>query len=213
MLMLLILGQQASAKVLEKDLKDKAAIGVHGMALMNVDGKLVASHMPLHHPIHAFQLLLELEIESFTPDVGQSLITLMPEKFDLYELARGELKHFNAAIYDGHFERGGEKIHKKFLVRVKKVLLFEQIESSSKKFSYFEVNLDSRNLLVIKKIGDRPSFDQIFHLSGVSKKGKEKQDGNFFKLDSRATASLLAKRYALDVQFVKSIYLETQDFQ
>ena len=190
----------------------ESALGIHGMVLINVGERFIASHLPLHHPIHKYQLVFEVDVALPQKVERDELITLLPEKFDLLDLGEGAKRSFNSIIYKGHFERGGEAIGRA-KVKVKEVLLFKEINEETNGFGYYQVALEDGSLLVIHKIQARPSFDQIFHLHGKLIDKNQKARGNYFKSDSRETASTLANRYGLNEENVKSIYLETQDFQ
>jgi hypothetical protein len=80
-----------------------------------------ASHLPMFHSPHDYQVLLKLRLadkpgantvalyeEAKKSSTGY--FTLVPEPMDLTQIISGSRKTFFAAIYVGHFERGGKAL-------------------------------------------------------------------------------------------------------
>jgi len=93
---------------------------VHGMLLFG-DQATYASHLPMFHSPHDYQLILKLALSdqpgfvtlSHYADAkseGATLLTLVPEVMDLTKLLDGTKTEFAAVVFDGHFERGGKKL-------------------------------------------------------------------------------------------------------
>ncbi len=179
-LLVLLLNQQSYAK--------DHSIGVHGMVIIPVGERIFASHMPLANSKHAFQILLELDLEGENRGLlnrlltSNKLVTLMPEVFSLTKLQKGELKSFTATVYTNHFERNGIRTMENATFKVKHLLLNEPLSSFDRE-EYFVVKIDKQHTLLIHPIGQLPSFDQI-----------------------------LLQTYSNEKTSTISVYLETQDF-
>lgn len=148
--------------------------GTHGMALFGGRDGMYASHLPMFHAPHDYQVLLQLRLLDPKLD-GQlrarlegkpALWTIDPEKFELDRLAPGAgapVGQFAATVVQGHFERGGKPQYKDVTVVIEKVLLFrrlspETVESASAR--YLQVG-SGRQRFLVKTIDSRPDFDHI----------------------------------------------------
>lgn len=143
----------------------------HGMLLFG--GNVVyASHLPMFHSPHDYQLLMKLKLEdaplSFTlmkyntaKRSSATYFTLVPEPMDLAKVVDGTLKTFTAIIFEGHFERGGKRIGP-VQVTVAELLYAQKLDGSrepsdnrymifGEKGEYFAAHL----------IDGRPNFDAI----------------------------------------------------
>ena len=142
------------------------AVGTHGMVLMKAADHLIASHMPLHHSMHGQQIIVELSVDSqYEPALNalldnSQLVSLLPETFDLHHLAQGELIRFSADVFDGHFERDGKKLLSDAAFEVKQVLLSSSIRPVGNG-SYYLLELSGSESLLVHRIGELPSYDQI----------------------------------------------------
>ena len=142
------------------------AVGTHGMVLMKAADHLIASHMPLNHPVHGQQLILELTVDSqYQPALhalldSSQLVSLLPETFDLNRLATGELTSFKADVFDGHFERYGSRLLSNATFSVKQILLSSSIRPVGNG-SYYLLELSGNESLLVHRIGELPSYDQI----------------------------------------------------
>jgi hypothetical protein len=152
---------------------------VHGMLLF---GKQVtyASHLPMFHSPHDYQVILKLEL-SDVPGSGvlrkyadekakmetarpgeERYFTLVPEVMDLTQVISGKKGSFSAVIYRGHFEREGTKLGP-VKVKVEKIVFQRPLDGSQppaaaqtylgfgEKGEYFLAHL----------IQEKPSFDLI----------------------------------------------------
>lgn len=187
------------------------SIGVHGMALMWVDGKVLASHMPLHHGKHAVQLVVELKPQ---PEQLQNiktlfrdyeLVSLMPETFSLTELRQGKITHFSGTVFGGHFERGGKALLKNVRFTVGEQLLNEQLIAQDNG-TYHVISLNSQLSLLVHRIGDKPSFDQIV----LAKRKHQDVLPSEIQLKTQKPLTTLSNEY---IEIVAPLYLETQDFK
>ena len=162
--------------------------GIHGMVIIPVGERIFASHMPLANSKHAFQILLELDLDGQKRGLlnrlltSNKLVTLMPEVFSLAKLQNGELKSFTATVYTDHFERNGTRAIEDATFRVKHLFLNEPLSSIDSE-EYFVLKIDKQHTLLIHQIGELPSFDQI-----------------------------LLQTCTNEITSTKSVYLETKDF-
>jgi len=148
--------------------------GTHGMALFGGRDGMYASHLPMFHAPHDYQVLLQVRLLDPKLDgllrarlEGKpALWTVDPEKFELDRLAPGAgapVRQFTATIVQGHFEQGGKPQYRDVTVIVEKVLLFrrllpETVESATAR--YMQVGTGRQRFLV-KTIDSRPDFDHI----------------------------------------------------
>jgi hypothetical protein len=148
--------------------------GEHGMALFGGKQGLYASHLPMFHAPHDYQVVLQIHLAEPKLDAAlknrldgnTALWTIAPEKFDLDRLAHGAaqpLQRFQADLVLGHFEQGGQTQYRSATVLVDKVWLFRQLSpevKSSPVARYVQVGNGTQRYL-IKEIDSRPDFDHI----------------------------------------------------
>ncbi|XLZ67847.1 hypothetical protein ABT364_14900 [Massilia sp. SR12] len=148
--------------------------GTHGMALFGGPEGLYASHLPMFHAPHDFQVILQIHIADKATDAAlrkrldgkAALWTIDPEKFELSSIApesEKPRKEFRADLVQGHFERGGSTQYKGTKIVIDKVIMFRQLESkehSAKLARYLQLGSGKQRFL-IKEINARPDFDHI----------------------------------------------------
>lgn len=148
--------------------------GTHGMALFGGREALYASHLPMFHAPHDYQVILKVRLADAKLDAAlrqrldgkTALWTIEPDKFDLDRLAPGAaapLRQFDANIVLGHFEQGGKTQYPHAAVVVEEVVLFRRLspqplENASAR--YMQVGTGRQRFLV-KTIDSRPDFDHI----------------------------------------------------
>lgn len=151
-----------------------ASYGEHGMALFGGKQGLYASHLPMFHAPHDYQVILQVHLADPATDAAlrrrldgkTTLWTIAPEKFELSRLAPASaapLKQFKADLVLGHFEQGGKTQFAASTVVVDKVLMYRQLspaQKTSADASYMQVGTGTRRYLV-KQIDSRPDFDHI----------------------------------------------------
>ncbi|MES2162166.1 MAG: hypothetical protein V4476_13495 [Pseudomonadota bacterium] len=151
-----------------------ASYGEHGMALFGGKEGLYASHLPMFHAPHDYQVILQVHVADPATDATlrrrldgkTALWTIAPEKFELSRLAPASaapLRQFKADLVLGHFEQGGKKQFTGSTVVVDKVLMYRQLSSARKTSadaSYVQIGSDKQRYLV-KQIDSRPDFDHI----------------------------------------------------
>src|SRR4051812_26434995 len=98
-------------------------LSVHGMLVFGGKKDTYASHLPMFRPPHDRQVILKIAlkdipgsqtVEAYTvaKNSGKTLFTIEPEVMDLEKVVNGSKTDFIAALYDGHFERGGQNLGK-----------------------------------------------------------------------------------------------------
>jgi hypothetical protein len=97
----------------------------HGMLLVGSE-KIYASHLPMFHSPHNYQIILELELskmdkQKYVIDKNKNLnyttYTIEPETFVLPDMVNLP-RPFKVNLYRGHFERGGIQILKNVTVKI-----------------------------------------------------------------------------------------------
>ena len=154
----------------------------------------LAYHMPLYAKPHDYQLLYRV---TFSKQILEqltfnSLVSILPEKFDLQKMINGESFTVKAAFYQGHFERGGNKkveaevnfvspLYQRSLTNLNRatvsaefdtVVLDEQFNVVSKA-ALSPAQAAKTVTLAIHQIASRPSFDAIGLLPTVTSKNTE----------------------------------------
>lgn len=147
---------------------------IHGMVLFGGANAVYASHLPLFHPPHDYQVILELAMR----DDGQSgavaefeklrrlpgaLFTFAPENMDLTKVISGVRKSFAARLYKGHFERDGQEIGS-VVLDVVKVIYSAKLKSSDGPSNDYLVFGRDGEYFAIHLIGGAPSFDAVLEV-------------------------------------------------
>lgn len=155
-----------------------STFGQHGMVLFGGRHGIYASHLPMFHPPHDYQVLLRIRVADKELDAqlrkrlggGSALWTLAPEKFAIDRLAPGAsrpLAIFKGDLVLGHFERGGKIEFAGATIVVDKVLLYRQLStrpSTSASSRYLQLGRGTQRFLV-KEVDSRPDFDHIVALA------------------------------------------------
>jgi hypothetical protein len=146
------------------------------MLVVGLDS-ILASHLPMFHPPHDFQLLAHVELdqaETYRSDrreSGEPVYTLDPEDFSWKDLLRVDSKppvrtSFTADVYRGHFEREGTMIIEGARVDVSDVRFFAQLaasEAPSRHLTYRGVG-GGDELFLAHEIRGAPNFDHVVHV-------------------------------------------------
>ena len=117
--------------------------GQHGMVLFGGKEGLYASHLPLFHAPHDYQVILRVHVADPATDAAlrarldgkTTLWTIAPEKFELSRLAPTSatpLRKFNADLVQGHFERGGLTQYAAATIVVDQVIMFRRLSPAAK---------------------------------------------------------------------------------
>lgn len=148
-------------------------VGVHGMVLFGGEDGLYGSHMPMFHTPHDVQVILRLtavdaqldrRLRGVLASEPGALWSIEPAVFDLNRLVDASpLRHIEAAVYEGHFERGGRLRHRGVGFRVERVLVHSKLDgrrraSEVQRFWCFG---EGRERFLVKQIDQRPDVDLI----------------------------------------------------
>lgn len=150
--------------------------GVHGMVLFGGKQGLYASHLPMFHAPHDYQVVLQVHLADPALDARlrqqldgkTALWTLEPERFELARLlpaAPLPLRQFHATVVRGHFEKEGkaEPGYGGVAIIVERVLLMRQLSPApavSASARYLQVG-DGTQRFLVKRIDSRPDFEHI----------------------------------------------------
>jgi hypothetical protein len=148
-------------------------ISTHGMLIFGKE-KFYASHLPLFHPPHHYQIILELEIDKTSRQkfiTDQQLhpesvtYTIEPEKFILPEKINSK-GNFKAKLYRGHFERGGIKIADDVRIKITQVIYFKMLGTATAKDTNTDFILfgNSKEQFAVHHISNKPDFEQIIQV-------------------------------------------------
>lgn len=155
--------------------------GQHGMALFGGKEGLYASHLPLFHAPHDYQVILRVHVADPATDAAvrarldgkTALWTVAPEKFELSRLGPASpapLRQFSADLVQGHFERGGSTQYPNAAIVVDQVIMFRRLSPAAKAnatASYMQLGAGKQRYL-IKQIDSRPDFDHIVAYTAAS---------------------------------------------
>jgi hypothetical protein len=147
----------------------------HGMVLFG-DHQLYASHLPMFHAPHDYQLVTKISIIPWQTRVdvfkqyqqhkaeGETLFTLVPEKMDLTLVINGQKNQFVATVFAGHFEQGGTPIGT-VKVTVTQVIFTKKLnpKEAQTKPEYFKFG-NKDETYAVHIIKGKPSFDEILKL-------------------------------------------------
>lgn len=220
---LLLCGVAQAQPVTQHTVQEKPRFGLHGMVLFTDGIHLLASHLPMFHAPHDVQVVLRIHLADAA--MQQRLVdklwqspsdywTLEPERFDLNQLTpphQQPLKRFHASLYQGHFERGGQK-QSESLVEVEQVLWFSPLRATEPQPSQFRlISLQAQSCVYAYHIGKQPSFDQILLVKPSSSEQVLVCPARIATPEDPVTAAA-AVRASLPYKVVP-VYLETADLQ
>jgi hypothetical protein len=154
-----------------------ATYGTHGMALFGGKEGLYASHLPMFHAPHDYQVVLQIRLSDPAQDRAirerlngkAALWTIDPEKFEIDRLAPGAsnpLTQFKADLVLGHFEQGGKPQLVGVTAIVEKVLVYRQLSPAMRQTNSVRYLRIGRSFL-LKEVDSRPDFDHIVLVKGV----------------------------------------------
>jgi hypothetical protein len=155
----------------EKSTQDKPS--THGMLVFGKE-KIYASHLPMFHSPHDYQIILELEFDKTTQTLfvtdqennpEYSTYTIEPEKFVLPEMIHNP-KPFKANLYRGHFERGGTKIASDINITIKTVIYYDKFNTNKARTAantFISFGNEKENFIA-HQISNKPDFDQIIQI-------------------------------------------------
>jgi hypothetical protein len=149
---------------------------VHGMLIFGgiVDTPLYASHLPMFHSPHNYQVLLEIKLPdsihtlykaSVQKHPRETVYTIEPEVFILPDMVQ-KPRPFKVHLYRGHFERGGTKIAENITAVITSVLHFRKFDPMQQRPNTAEYLLFGtvKQPFLVHAIAAKPDFDQVLAL-------------------------------------------------
>jgi hypothetical protein len=196
-----------------------ATFGQHGMALFGGKDALYASHLPMFHAPHDYQVVLRVHLADPAQDKSlrarldgkTALWTVAPEKFELDRLApqaATPLKRFKADMVEGHFEQGGKTRIAGATVVVDEVLVFRQLSpvlKASDSARYLRVGR-----YLVKEIDSRPDFDHIVALKAAPGAGAPVNVGKQALTETQAAA---LEKALPGAKVLGTVYFYTDDLK
>lgn len=203
-----------------------ATYGEHGMALFGGQPGLYASHLPMFHAPHDYQVILQVHVADPATDAAlrhrldgkTALWTIAPEKFELSRLAPASaapLRQFKADLVQGHFEQGGKTQFAASTIVVDKVLMFRQLspaQKTSTQASYVQIGSGSQRYLV-KQIDSRPDFDHIVSYAAAGGASTAAITLNKQALQQPQAAALAAALHVPASAIRGTVYFYTDDLK
>ncbi len=156
------------------------APATHGMLLFG-DKTAYASHLPMFHKPHDYQLIMKLSLADIPRSEtlklydlkkksGKTLFTIVPETMDLTLIMNESKKSFTAALYEGHFERGGINLGT-VIVQVDKIIFSKKLNPLEAESSVDYLVFGEKNeYFAAHIIKSKPSFDTILKVSQPTEK-------------------------------------------
>ena len=199
------------------------SFGAHGMLLFGGHDALYASHLPMFHAPHDYQVILQVRLADKAQDAalrarlhgGAELWTLDPEKFDLDRFAPGAAGNqcFRADVVLGHFEQGGTSQHRLAGVIVEKVLYFRQLTAAPSRSAvarYLQLGEGAQRFLV-KQIDSRPDFDHV--LAVRARKGVRGGAVLLAKDGLQPPLASAIKQALPGLQVARTVYFSAEDLR
>ena len=203
----------------------------HGMLIFGKEA-IYASHLPMFHSPHNYQIILELELDPNTKKLfitdqdknpEYTTYTIEPEKFILPDMIQNP-KTFKASLYRGHFERGGVKIAININVTIKKVIYFSKFneEETRAQNTNFIVFGNSKEQFIAHKISNKPDFDQIIQVKTNSNLIFENKNFELISLNQTANSPIGVSSNEIEsiynsspytLKLLKQLYLEFDDLK
>ncbi|TAE29954.1 MAG: hypothetical protein EAZ92_05325 [Candidatus Kapaibacterium sp.] len=207
----------------------------HGMLLFGgtADANIYASHLPMFHSPHDYQVLLRLALPESVHALykasrqqfpNERVYTIEPEVFVLPEMMRHP-RPFKVQLYRGHFERGGTKIAENVVVEIRTILHVRKFDPQQKRAATSEYFVfgTAKEAFVAHTISAKPDFDQICSVQNSSALAQLLAKNLFaaLMLPKRANTPLAdndsvlaqAKKGTLPVRIAQSLYCEFDDLK
>ncbi|GAA4842317.1 hypothetical protein [Algivirga pacifica] len=208
-----------------KHTKDRPS--THGMLLFG-NHQIYASHLPMFHSPHDYQVLLKLELsemdkEQFLKDKAQHphwpTYTIAPETFVLPEMINNP-RPFKVSVYRGHFERGGELLLEEITVKIKEVIYFEKFNSKAEKAKSADYILlgDEQEQFLVHRISNKPDFEQIIQVKTDAVASLEDQPYRILTINEAQNSPIGVSGNRIivgqdTVQLLEQLYLEFEDLK
>jgi hypothetical protein len=199
---------------------------VHGMLIFGT-GKIYASHLPMFHAPHNYQIIVEIELDKtakqkFIKDQQLhpefTTYTIEPERFILPDKISSK-GSFKANLYRGHFERGGVKIADSIGINIFGVIYFKRFDTAEVRPTDAAYLLfgNSKEQFAVHQISNKPDFEQIIQVKTDG--GKDKLSTVIFSAVnnpvgmSSNTISVKINGKANKLILLKQLYLEFDDLK
>jgi hypothetical protein len=140
-----------------------------------------ASHLPMFHHPHDYQLVMKIEFKAPAGSSpltlstyeqlkaqGKTLFTIEPEVMDLSKVMSGTITSFEANLYDGHFERGGKNLGP-VIVNVKTFLVNKKLNPAEAEKNEYLLFGEQAEFFLVHLINGKPSFDLVAKSSQMSR--------------------------------------------
>jgi hypothetical protein len=199
----------------------------HGMLLFGSE-KIYASHLPMFHSPHDYQIILELELsksekQKYISDKNKNpnytTYTIEPEKFVLPDMINNPMP-FKVNLYRGHFERGGFEILKNITVKIVQIVYFkkfnpEEVKTKSTNFILFG---NEKEQFLAHEITNKPDFEQIIEVKTNLKSFLNTEKSKIITLNSvennpigiSSNEVLISEK---PIVLLKQLYLEFDDLK
>ncbi len=203
---------------------------VHGMLVVNAGPTVYLSHLPMFHAPHDYQLIVEADLGSALASTlaadqaanpGEKLYTLIPEAFDLAAMVKSP-KPFKAALFRGHFERGGKQVGSSRTVTFTKTVIFKRLDPAAKPPVHASYLLfgGTDGYFLAHLVDGKPSHDHILSVgkvTGLPSPGADRVNLSFPPVSGDKPIvpgpKIVAEhgRIPVTLENVEEIYLETGD--
>jgi hypothetical protein len=150
---------------------------VHGMLVFGTH-KIYAAHLPMFHAPHHYQVVVELALPKDVRRLylrslqssDETAYTLAPQPFVLPQVLNATMdkkpRAFKAALFLGHFERGGRRITDSFAVKIARVVYARKLDAADtvrNGTAYFLLGTVA-DCYLVHRIGGRPGFDHVLRV-------------------------------------------------
>jgi hypothetical protein len=203
----------------------------HGMLIFGTE-KTYASHLPMFHSPHNYQIILELELDPATKKLfiadqeknpEYATYTIEPEKFVLPEMMQNP-KSFKANLYRGHFERGGIKIATDIHVTIKKIIYYTKFKTDEARAvkTNFIVFGNPKEQFIAHQITNKPDFDQIIQVKTTTNFMFENKNYELVTLNKTENSTIGVSGNEIEADYnsnpitltlLKQLYLEFDDLK
>jgi hypothetical protein len=203
------------------NIRDKGAS--HGMLLMGTDVFYV-SHLGMFGGPHNYQGIFRVKLDAASAKLFQkdqanhpeyTTYTISPlDTFNLPEMV-AKPRLFKAALFRGHFERGGEMIAQSIEITIEKVVLFKKFDLTGTRdaVSKYMVFGSGKERFVAHLISHKPDFDQIIQIKTALAEGTQVTLNDASNTVVGVSGNSIFKDKKLLLTLFKQLYLEFADFE
>ncbi|WP_394130788.1 hypothetical protein [Shewanella maritima] len=188
LLLLVSLSVSASSKHDSHHQQLPTSVGLHGMLLFGSETGLFASHLPMFHAPHNAQVVFQLRfdnprvhqhvIEALSASDSNPIWTIVPNRFDLAQLNPqhdSPISQLEVDIFEGHFERGGQRQHQQQSLIVEKMHIFnplsmehQQQPNASARYIAIRSQPNDSTQFYVKHLTMRPDADHLLKVTHAS---------------------------------------------